>query len=808
MTEPSTNPRRRVSVVIPMYNEGEAIGVLFARLDAVLPTLGQYDFEIVCVNDGSTDQTLARLMQSSTTPLSLVVVDLSRNFGKEAALSAGLFIATGDAVIPMDADLQDPPEVIKDLLAKWEEGFEVVLARRSDRSSDSMAKRFTAQSFYRIHNAVADVEIPADVGDFRLMDRVVVEALNALPEGRRFMKGLFAWVGFKTTTIDYRRDARAAGTSKFNAWKLWNFALEGIFSFSISPLKIWTYLGFFVALAAVGWGGWIAVRTIVWGVDIPGYASVLVGVLLLGGLQLIGIGMIGEYLGRAFLESKRRPAYLIRQVLRAPNLSSTTQQQLATGPSPFAVSAPIAQDAARHSAPAEKPPSRISVWSQALQRLSTAKTIALFVLMTTLLQLPVFLIPGYFSHDDLQWLSFAANPPASWNLPALFSEVKAFQYRPLTFSVWLYIAHTFGDSAFVMHVVRGVGGILSAGMLAWVLSRLGASRALAMITAMVFLYTPSAAYTHAWVGTYADELCLLFLLVIALWLTRAGRANLPMTAILVFVATALALLSKESAIVFPALIGIVWILRRSRTDTTAVLASTGAVAIYLALRLDVILFPKAQVGGYTWSIANIPLRLFDYALMPFSLNQFENIIRFERPLAWVALALSLCLFALVWVAGRRWLWLLVLAFTCALGPVLILPFATHHYAYLATAIAAAIIAFAWRDMGRVARVLVSITLLVVVIHGAQTIRTMQRIGGIQARLYSELVVKIKAGESNIVVRAGNYGDEWVVNRLLHEVPSFQGVPIREHVRAATSGPVAVDGTHLMDSSGHLSALPR
>lgn len=316
MTLPSPHFKKRVSLVIPMYNEGDAIEVLFARIDAVLPTIDHYDFEIVCINDGSTDETLAILKLASASRANLVVVDLSRNFGKEAALSAGLFVATGDGVIPMDADLQDPPEVIKDLLAKWEEGFEVVLGRRSDRSSDSMAKRITAQSFYRIHNAVADVEIPADVGDFRLMDRVVVEALNALPEGRRFMKGLFAWVGFKTATVDYRRDARAAGTSKFNAWKLWNFALEGIFSFSISPLKIWTYLGFFVALGAVGWGSWIAVRTLVWGVDVPGYASVLVGVLLLGGLQLIGIGMIGEYLGRAFLESKRRPAYLIRKVYR------------------------------------------------------------------------------------------------------------------------------------------------------------------------------------------------------------------------------------------------------------------------------------------------------------------------------------------------------------------------------------------------------------------------------------------------------------------------------------------------------------
>ncbi len=309
--------RKRISLVIPMFNESEALGVLFSRLDAVLPALSGYHFELVCVNDGSTDDTLARLHQLTAARVDVTLVDLSRNFGKEAALSAGLFVASGDAVIPIDADLQDPPEVINEMLAKWEEGFEVVLAKRGDRSSDSIAKRFTAQSFYRIHNAVADVEIPPDVGDFRLIDRVVVNALNDLPEGRRFMKGLFAWVGFKTTTIVYRRDPRSAGTSKFNAWKLWNFALEGVASFSISPLRIWTYIGVAIALAAMGWGGWIALRTIIWGVDLPGYASLLVAVLFLGGLQLIGIGMIGEYLGRAFMESKRRPAYLIRQVVRS-----------------------------------------------------------------------------------------------------------------------------------------------------------------------------------------------------------------------------------------------------------------------------------------------------------------------------------------------------------------------------------------------------------------------------------------------------------------------------------------------------------
>ncbi len=320
MTEFLADPRRLISLVVPMYNETEALGALFSRLDAVLPSLDSYAFEIVCVNDGSTDATLEQLTQIAQSRREIVVVDLSRNFGKEAALSAGLAIASGDAIIPIDADLQDPPEVISEMLAKWEEGFEVVLAKRGDRSSDTAAKRFTARSFYRVHNAVADVKIPDDVGDFRLMDRVVVDALNALPESRRFMKGLFAWVGFRSTTIEYRRDPRSAGTTKFNAWKLWNFALEGIASFSISPLKIWTYVGVVVALFAMGWGGWIAVRTLVWGVDVPGYASLLVAILLLGGLQLVGIGMIGEYLGRAFIESKRRPAYLIREVIRSDEL--------------------------------------------------------------------------------------------------------------------------------------------------------------------------------------------------------------------------------------------------------------------------------------------------------------------------------------------------------------------------------------------------------------------------------------------------------------------------------------------------------
>ena len=306
--------RSLVSVVIPFLNEQDVLLQLFARLDHVLLQLTGFDFEFICVNDGSTDQTLDHLLTLARSRTDIVVVDLSRNFGKEAALSAGLAVASGDVVIPFDADLQDPPELITAMLEKWSAGYEVVLAKRQDRSTDTYFRRATVRIFYKIHNLVADVPLPEDVGDFRLMDRAVVEALNKLPENCRFMKGLFAWIGFRTITITYRREERSTGRSSFAPWQLWNLALEGITSFSLSPLKVWTYLGLAIACAAMIWGSWIAVRTLVWGVDVPGYASIFVAVLFLGGIQLIGIGMLGEYLGRTYLESKRRPPFVIRKV--------------------------------------------------------------------------------------------------------------------------------------------------------------------------------------------------------------------------------------------------------------------------------------------------------------------------------------------------------------------------------------------------------------------------------------------------------------------------------------------------------------
>ncbi|WP_235013476.1 MULTISPECIES: glycosyltransferase family 2 protein [Spiribacter] len=296
--------------VVPVYNEQASIDTFMARLREALVG-SDIEYRVVFVNDGSEDRTLDAIKRHRR---QAVVIDLSRNFGKEAALTAGLDHADGDVVVPIDVDLQDPPELIPEMLQCWREGAEVVLARRCDRSTDSWFKRNSAGLFYRIHNAVADPSIPANVGDFRLMDRAVVEALRELPEARRFMKGLFAWAGFRTSIVDYHRDARESGGSKFNAWKLWNFAIEGITSFSIAPLRIWTYIGAVTALFAFTYAGFIVVRTLFYGVDVPGYASLLVSVMFLGGIQLIGIGILGEYLGRAYIEAKRRPTYLVRRV--------------------------------------------------------------------------------------------------------------------------------------------------------------------------------------------------------------------------------------------------------------------------------------------------------------------------------------------------------------------------------------------------------------------------------------------------------------------------------------------------------------
>ena len=287
--------------------------LFFERVMKVMESSGE-EFEIVCVNDGSRDNTLEILKNYADKDTRIRVIDFSRNFGKESALTAALDYSHGDAVIPIDADLQDPPELILKMIAKWREGYEVVLAKRADRSSDSFLKRVTAVLFYKFHNIISQPHIPENVGDFRLMDRKVVDALGGLKETHRFMKGLFAWAGFKTFTIDYTRDSRAGGSTKFNGIKLWKFALEGITSFSTAPLTMWLYVGTFTALCAFLYGLYIFIRTLVFGIETPGYASLVCLILFLGGLQLIGIGILGEYLGRTYIESKRRPVYIVREV--------------------------------------------------------------------------------------------------------------------------------------------------------------------------------------------------------------------------------------------------------------------------------------------------------------------------------------------------------------------------------------------------------------------------------------------------------------------------------------------------------------
>lgn len=321
-TAPSTAPlapsRPRVadpliSVVVPCFKEAEAIPLFVDAIDA---HLSDHRIELVFVNDGSPDATLEILLKLSARDPRVVVVNLSRNFGKEIAITAGLEHATGDVVVPMDADLQDPPEVIPTFLGRWREGYDVVYGLRLDRASDTFAKRMTAGLFYRVFKRLSQTEVPSDAGDFRLMDRVVVDAVKQLPERSRFMKGLFAWVGFSSIGVGYVRPERAAGETSFNYWRLWNFALDGIVSFSTLPLRIWTYVGSLVAVMSVCYATAIVVRTLIFGRDVPGYASIMVAVLFLGGVQLMSLGVIGEYLSRLFLEAKQRPLYLAQGVYR------------------------------------------------------------------------------------------------------------------------------------------------------------------------------------------------------------------------------------------------------------------------------------------------------------------------------------------------------------------------------------------------------------------------------------------------------------------------------------------------------------
>ena len=314
-----------ISLVVPVYNEFEAIDYFVEEIESILGSLEKVEIEIVFVNDGSKDDTLEKILSLPRKKCTLTIVELTRNFGKEAALSAGLQIAKGHVVIPIDVDLQDPPALIPIMIAKWREGYDVVLAKRSNRDTDTWLKRKSAGWFYSIHNIISDLKLHSNVGDYRLLDRKIVDILNQLPENNRFMKGLYAWVGCTPAIIEYTRMKRSAGHSKFNGWRLWNLALEAITSFSTAPLRIWTYIGLIVAICSIIFAVIIALKVIIYGVEVNGYASLIVAVTMIGGIQLIGIGILGEYLGRVYMESKRRPIYVIKHTYHLEKESKITE---------------------------------------------------------------------------------------------------------------------------------------------------------------------------------------------------------------------------------------------------------------------------------------------------------------------------------------------------------------------------------------------------------------------------------------------------------------------------------------------------
>ena len=305
-----------LSVIVPVKDEEEAITPFVERVGAVLDGLADEEvrggWEILFIDDGSEDMTMAAIRAAHGRDPRVRAISLSRNFGKEAALSAGLDHAAGRVVVPIDVDLQDPPEVIGAMVAKWREGYEVVYGVRRNRATDSLPKRLTADLYYRAHNYLSSDKIPEHAGDFRLLDRSVVDVIRSMPERNRFMKGLFAWGGFRQAAVEYDRVPRQVGKTKFRYWKLWTLALDGITSASTMPLRIWSYIGLVIAFLALVYAVLVIVRTTLFGIDVPGYPSLMVAVLFFGGLQLISLGVLGEYVGRILVEAKQRPIYVVR----------------------------------------------------------------------------------------------------------------------------------------------------------------------------------------------------------------------------------------------------------------------------------------------------------------------------------------------------------------------------------------------------------------------------------------------------------------------------------------------------------------
>jgi glycosyltransferase involved in cell wall biosynthesis len=304
----------KVSLIVPVFNEEQAINLFYQAVRREL-RLDRTEVEIVFINDGSSDRTVEQATALAQADDQVVLINFSRNFGKEPALFAGLEYATGDAVIPMDVDLQDPISVIPLLIEQWQKGADVVLAKRRNRATDSYLKRHSASLFYHLLNRISYTRIEENVGDFRLMDRKVVDVIRTLPEHQLFMKGVLSWAGFNSVVVEYERARRVAGDSKFNGWKLWNLALEGVTSFSTVPLRLWTYVGGCVSIFAVLYAVYMVLDKIFFGNSVPGYPSLMTAILFLGGVQLIGIGVLGEYIGRIYIESKHRPRYVVKDIV-------------------------------------------------------------------------------------------------------------------------------------------------------------------------------------------------------------------------------------------------------------------------------------------------------------------------------------------------------------------------------------------------------------------------------------------------------------------------------------------------------------
>ena len=310
-----------VSIIIPVLNEAGNLESLVGRLTPVLDRLDTH-WEIIFVDDGSTDETLARLKALNLREPRATGISFSRNFGKEIALAAGLQYARGDACVMLDADLQHPPEMIEQFVAKWREGYDIVYGNRLDRGTDGVFRRLYSRAFYRLFNYLSRSDLPSGAGDFRLLDRKAIDAMNRFKENSRFNKGLYNWIGFKTIGLPYQVAERAVGTTKWSMRKLTHFALDGLTSFSTLPLRVWSVLGLAISVLAIIYASFILIRTIIFGADVPGYPSIVVSVMLLAGVQLISLGVLGEYLGRVYEEVKDRPLYLVADEIGIHRVSS------------------------------------------------------------------------------------------------------------------------------------------------------------------------------------------------------------------------------------------------------------------------------------------------------------------------------------------------------------------------------------------------------------------------------------------------------------------------------------------------------